>query len=256
MHCLLDGQVSEQMDSLRVLATDPVDYLVTPRVLASMVAGPILNVLCFCMGEKQRMLMLGSLYTLVPVSVAPPVACGADARICGCCGAGMAASVFLADLVYNVPANVIIDSARRALTDYDVLTSMVKSWVFGSIVATVRCAVCSQTQSTISCYKSVLIVTKKWRAQWPPAHQQLLPWFATWLATDLLCLGVHHYWGSQGRRRGHHQRCGHLFSRHLHCRLCPLVPILCEFLDWLKQALNNWKPHDAIMFLDVRDTFA
>jgi hypothetical protein len=39
------------MDSLRVLFTDPVDYLVTPRVLASMVAGPILNVLCFCMGE-------------------------------------------------------------------------------------------------------------------------------------------------------------------------------------------------------------
>jgi hypothetical protein len=44
-------QVSEQMDSLRVLDTDPVDYLVTPRVLASMVAGPILNVLCFCMGR-------------------------------------------------------------------------------------------------------------------------------------------------------------------------------------------------------------
>jgi ABC-type transporter Mla maintaining outer membrane lipid asymmetry permease subunit MlaE len=39
------------MDSLRVLFTDPVDYLVTPRVIASMVAGPILNVLCFSMGE-------------------------------------------------------------------------------------------------------------------------------------------------------------------------------------------------------------
>ena len=44
-------QVSEQVDSLRVLFTDPVDYLVTPRVLASMIAGPILNVLCFCMGK-------------------------------------------------------------------------------------------------------------------------------------------------------------------------------------------------------------
>jgi ABC-type transporter Mla maintaining outer membrane lipid asymmetry permease subunit MlaE len=47
-------QVSEQVDSLRVLFTDPVDYLVTPRVLASMIAGPILNVLCFCMGEQHR----------------------------------------------------------------------------------------------------------------------------------------------------------------------------------------------------------
>lgn len=45
-------QVSEQVDSLRVLFTDPVDYLVTPRVLASMIAGPILNVLCFLMGES------------------------------------------------------------------------------------------------------------------------------------------------------------------------------------------------------------
>lgn len=44
-------QVSEQVDSLRVLFTDPVDYLVTPRVVACMVAGPILNVLCLCMGE-------------------------------------------------------------------------------------------------------------------------------------------------------------------------------------------------------------
>lgn len=95
-------QVSEQMDSLRVLSTDPVDYLVTPRVLASMLAGPVLNVLCFCMG--------------------------------------LAASVLLAELVYNVPANVILDSARRALTAYDVITSMVKSLVFGVIVSTVSCA--------------------------------------------------------------------------------------------------------------------
>jgi ABC-type transporter Mla maintaining outer membrane lipid asymmetry permease subunit MlaE len=48
--------------------------------------------------------------------------------------------VLLADLVYNVPANVIVDSARRALTSYDVLTSMLKSWVFGSIVAVVSAA--------------------------------------------------------------------------------------------------------------------
>jgi len=50
--CLCALQVSEQVDSLRVLFTDPVDYLVTPRVLASMIAGPILNVLCFCMGTS------------------------------------------------------------------------------------------------------------------------------------------------------------------------------------------------------------
>jgi ABC-type transporter Mla maintaining outer membrane lipid asymmetry permease subunit MlaE len=42
--------VSEQTDSLRVLGTDPVDYLITPRVLSCMIAGPILNVMCFTMG--------------------------------------------------------------------------------------------------------------------------------------------------------------------------------------------------------------
>ena len=44
--------VSEQTDSLRVLGSDPVDYLVTPRVLACMVAAPILNLMCFAMGAS------------------------------------------------------------------------------------------------------------------------------------------------------------------------------------------------------------
>lgn len=94
--------VSEQTDSLRVLDTDPVDYLITPRVLASMLAGPILNVLCFCMG--------------------------------------MGAAVLLADVVYNVAANVILDSALRALTGWDIISSMIKAWVFGGIISVVSCS--------------------------------------------------------------------------------------------------------------------
>jgi ABC-type transporter Mla maintaining outer membrane lipid asymmetry permease subunit MlaE len=45
--------VSEQTDSLRVLGSDPVDYLVIPRVLACAIAGPILNLMCFCMGAPE-----------------------------------------------------------------------------------------------------------------------------------------------------------------------------------------------------------
>ena len=71
------GQVSEQTDTLRVLGTDPVDYLVTPRVIACCLALPILTLLCFTVG--------------------------------------MAASVLLADTVYNVSSNIILDSAARAL---------------------------------------------------------------------------------------------------------------------------------------------
>ena len=46
--------VSEQTDSLRVLGSDPVDYLITPRVFACMVANPILNLLCFAMGKPHN----------------------------------------------------------------------------------------------------------------------------------------------------------------------------------------------------------
>jgi len=95
-------QVSEQTDSLRVLGSDPVDYLITPRVLACMIAGPVLNLMCLCMG--------------------------------------MAASVFLADTVYDVSANVILDSAARAIDSWDIITSMIKCWVFGTIISVVSCS--------------------------------------------------------------------------------------------------------------------
>ena len=94
--------VFEQTDSLRVLGSDPTDYLVTPRVLACMVAGPILNALCFAMG--------------------------------------MAASTLLAAAVYDVPANVILDSAARAVLPWDIITSCIKAWVLRGIIAVVSCA--------------------------------------------------------------------------------------------------------------------
>lgn len=34
----------------RILGSEPVDYLITPRILACMIATPVLNVLCFLMG--------------------------------------------------------------------------------------------------------------------------------------------------------------------------------------------------------------
>ncbi|KAK9821457.1 hypothetical protein WJX81_003147 [Elliptochloris bilobata] len=94
--------VSEQTDSLRVLGSDPVDYLITPRVLACMIAAPILNLMCFAMG----------------------IAC----------------SCLLAQTVYDVSANIILDSCTRAVSGWDVITSMIKSWVFGTIIAIVSCS--------------------------------------------------------------------------------------------------------------------
>lgn len=55
---------------------------------------------------------------------------------CASARAGMGASVLLADTVYNVSCNVILDSAMRAISSWDVITSMIKCWVFGTIIAT------------------------------------------------------------------------------------------------------------------------
>ncbi|KAG0571250.1 hypothetical protein KC19_6G222600 [Ceratodon purpureus] len=94
-------QVSEQTDTLRVLRTDPVDYLVTPRVIACCLALPILTTMCFAVA--------------------------------------MAASVLLADSVYNVSANIILESAARALQPWDLISTTIKSVVFGGIISIVSC---------------------------------------------------------------------------------------------------------------------
>lgn len=94
-------QVSEQTDTLRVLGSDPVDYLVTPRVIATCIALPCLTLLCFILG--------------------------------------MASSALLADSVYGVSINIILDSARRALRPWDIISAMMKSQVFGAIISIVSC---------------------------------------------------------------------------------------------------------------------
>ncbi|XAR58189.1 hypothetical protein NMG60_11026602 [Bertholletia excelsa] len=95
-------QVSEQTDSLRVLGSNPVDYLVIPRVIASCVALPFLTLMCFTVG--------------------------------------MASSALLSDSVYGISINIILDSAQRALRSWDIISAMIKSHVFGAIISIVSCA--------------------------------------------------------------------------------------------------------------------
>ncbi|CAA6673573.1 unnamed protein product [Spirodela intermedia] len=95
-------QVSEQMDTLRVLGASPVDYLVTPRVIACCIALPVLTLLCFTVG--------------------------------------LASSALLADGIYGISANIILDSAQRALRPWDIVSAMIKSQVFGAIIAVVSCS--------------------------------------------------------------------------------------------------------------------
>ncbi|CAN4110999.1 unnamed protein product [Withania somnifera] len=95
-------QVSEQTDTLRVLGANPVDYLVTPRVIASCIALPFLTLMCFTVG--------------------------------------MASSAILADGVYGISINIILDSSQRALGSWDLISAMIKSQVFGAIISIISCA--------------------------------------------------------------------------------------------------------------------
>lgn len=47
--------------------------------------------------------------------------------------------MLIAELVYDVKARIILDSCVRAVTAWDIITSMIKAWVFGLIISVVRC---------------------------------------------------------------------------------------------------------------------
>jgi phospholipid/cholesterol/gamma-HCH transport system permease protein len=92
-------RVTEQIDALQMLSTDPVDYLVIPRVLACCIMLPVLT-----------------LFSLV-----------------GGIGGGM----IVASTLYNIPPNVFLDSVQGFVVLWDVWSALLKALVFGAIIAVV-----------------------------------------------------------------------------------------------------------------------
>ncbi len=95
-------QVTEQIDALYILRTDPVDYLVVPRTLACLLMVPILTLLFGMIG-----LLSGAL-----------VAQGA----------------------YGIPLSGFYDSVRNFTEPWDVVSSQIKGLVFAWLVASVGCS--------------------------------------------------------------------------------------------------------------------
>ena len=95
-------RVTEQIDALYVLKTDPIDYLVLPRVIACCVMLPILTLLSLIVGITGGLIISSSLY-------------------------GISQTVFL-------------DSIRNFMEVWDVLTALLKSVVFGGLVAVIGCS--------------------------------------------------------------------------------------------------------------------
>jgi phospholipid/cholesterol/gamma-HCH transport system permease protein len=94
-------QVTEQIDALYMLRTNPVDYLVVPRVIACCVMLPIL--------------------TIFAVSI------------------GMFGGLFIAVNFYDLEPSMFLESVRNFLGPWDVITIAIKSCIFGLIIAIVGC---------------------------------------------------------------------------------------------------------------------
>jgi phospholipid/cholesterol/gamma-HCH transport system permease protein len=94
-------KVTDQIDALKVLRTDPVDYLVVPRVVACCIMLPVLTVLGLTVG------ILG--------------------------GVGVAFHF------YAMPMGQFLDSVRSLMVLNDLIAVLIKSVLFGAIVALAGC---------------------------------------------------------------------------------------------------------------------
>ncbi|MGD1702557.1 MlaE family lipid ABC transporter permease subunit [Dapis sp. BLCC M229] len=92
-------KVTEQIDALYVLKTDPVDYLVIPRVIACGVMMPILTLLCLV--------------------------------------AAILGGLIIAVNLYDIPRSMYIDSVQSFLTLWDLCSGLTKSIIFGVLIAVI-----------------------------------------------------------------------------------------------------------------------
>lgn len=95
-------KITEQIDALKVLRTDPIDYLVVPRTVACCVMLPILTLMGLVLGV----------------------------------GGG----VLLAQQLYQMEPSIFLDSVQAMLEPADLLTVMIKSIIFGALIALAGCS--------------------------------------------------------------------------------------------------------------------
>lgn len=95
-------RVTEQIDALYVLKSDPIDYLVIPRMIACCAMLPILTIISLLMG------LIGG--------------------------------VFVADFFYGISQVVFIESIKSFLQLWDLISALIKAVMFGGIIAIIGCS--------------------------------------------------------------------------------------------------------------------
>lgn len=93
--------VSEQIDAMRALGTDPIKKLVTPRLVALVTMTPVLTIICDLVG------ILGGL--------------------------------LVASTLLHQPTSVYLNSAKTAIDFNEILGGLIKPTVFGFIIAVIGC---------------------------------------------------------------------------------------------------------------------
>jgi phospholipid/cholesterol/gamma-HCH transport system permease protein len=94
-------KITEQIDALKVLRTDPIDYLVVPRVVACCVMLPMLTMMGLVLGV----------------------------------GGGL----FAANFFYHVQSPIFLDSVQALLEPVDLFAVLLKSVIFGAMIALAGC---------------------------------------------------------------------------------------------------------------------
>ena len=94
-------KITEQIDALKVLRTDPIEYLVVPRVVACCVMLPILTMMGLVLGV----------------------------------GGGL----FAAHLLYDVQAPIFLSSVQGLLAPVDLFAVLLKAVIFGAMTALAGC---------------------------------------------------------------------------------------------------------------------
>jgi phospholipid/cholesterol/gamma-HCH transport system permease protein len=95
--------ITEQIDALRVMRIDPVQFLVVPRYVAAFCMMPVLSVYAMAVG--------------------------------------LIAGIWIAQTAANVPPSTFLDSVRQTILDRDFSVHFLKSWINATIIVMFSCAI-------------------------------------------------------------------------------------------------------------------
>ena len=94
-------QVTEQIDALYMLKTDPIDYLVVPRVVACCLMLPVITILALVVG--------------------------------------LSGGMFVATKFYNLAPDMFLNSVRTFLVPWDLVSVVINDFIFGAIISIIGC---------------------------------------------------------------------------------------------------------------------